>query len=272
MDLPELLVVAFDVTMELANLLLEYLKVLAWPIAVITLALLYKRPLISVLDRLRKATGWGATLELENEARELADESAQLEIKEGLVPSSTGDETALDIRGADRGLPSDRTDTAAPVIARDEPPMEGDSLTDDLRQVADSAAATPSSPGTRQFRVFTSQRSSRWNIIAAWDTLQHTANRLGHLLGLSPNHSRNISALTAHLANQGLVSTDTADLADRLYTLRSRLRYDDLPPLAIENFVDATQSMTDILEGVIDKLQRAHSRPAHNEPTSHDVQ
>lgn len=73
-----LLAAAFDVAMQVAELALEYLKVLAWPMVVFTLALLYRRPLIALLARLRKATGWGATVELADEARQLADESAQI--------------------------------------------------------------------------------------------------------------------------------------------------------------------------------------------------
>lgn len=87
MDLYELLAAFFDVAMRVANLLLEYLKVLVWPAAVLTLALIYRRPLISLLHRIREASGWGVSVKAE--ASDLAvDAQVTRAVEEATVRSS----------------------------------------------------------------------------------------------------------------------------------------------------------------------------------------
>jgi len=64
--------------MEIAALVLEYLKVVMWPSVVVALALVYRRHLITVLERVRKASGFGASLELADRSLRLAEQSEEI--------------------------------------------------------------------------------------------------------------------------------------------------------------------------------------------------
>ena len=41
--------------MEIAKLILEFLKALAWPFAVLSIAIIFRAPISAILSRLRKA-------------------------------------------------------------------------------------------------------------------------------------------------------------------------------------------------------------------------
>jgi hypothetical protein len=66
--------------MELAKLILEYLRVLVWPAVALSIALLYKRQIVAVLARLRKAgLPGGVSLDFSEEVREVRQLSEKAE-------------------------------------------------------------------------------------------------------------------------------------------------------------------------------------------------
>jgi hypothetical protein len=59
---------------DIARILLEYLKALAWPVVAFTVALVYKTQLIGVLGRLKRAgLPGGVSLDFMEEAREVRE-------------------------------------------------------------------------------------------------------------------------------------------------------------------------------------------------------
>jgi hypothetical protein len=65
-------------TRDIAELVLEYLKVLAWPAVVLGAVVLFRRSLIRLLGRIREASAFGATVRLEEEAEQVAEASRQI--------------------------------------------------------------------------------------------------------------------------------------------------------------------------------------------------
>jgi hypothetical protein len=60
------------IDVDVAQLVLEYLKVLAWPLVVVALGLLYRRQVVGVLARLKKTElPGGVALDFSEEAREV---------------------------------------------------------------------------------------------------------------------------------------------------------------------------------------------------------
>ena len=65
--------------MEVARLVLEYLKVIAWPLICLSVAVIYKPQLITILGRLKKAAlPGGVSLDFAEEAREVRYLSEQV--------------------------------------------------------------------------------------------------------------------------------------------------------------------------------------------------
>jgi hypothetical protein len=66
--------------MELAKLILEYVKVLAWPITTITLVVAFRTPLKAILVRLRKAAlPGGVSIDFQEEIQKAKELSRQVD-------------------------------------------------------------------------------------------------------------------------------------------------------------------------------------------------
>ena len=66
--------------MDIAKLILEFVKALAWPVTALILALLFRAPLSAILTRLRKAAfPGGVSIELQEEIQEAKLLSKQVE-------------------------------------------------------------------------------------------------------------------------------------------------------------------------------------------------
>jgi hypothetical protein len=66
--------------MEVAKLILEFTKALAWPLAALILALLFRAPLTAILSRLRKAgLPGGVSLDFQDEIQEAKQLSKEVE-------------------------------------------------------------------------------------------------------------------------------------------------------------------------------------------------
>lgn len=270
MDLFEMLAAAFGIAMRLADLLLEYLKVIAWPLTVLALALLYKRPLIGMLGRLRKASGWGATVELENEARELADESAE-------IAGKTSEDQAEPSAADEPEQQTTQEATAPPEISSGADIQHALATAEALRQTvnalerAHEALVEHDRERTLQQRrpVFSDARTGRFVMNARWEELVKEAMAVGQHLGISRNQSRFIPALFQELVRRGLAAPETEDVAARLHNLRTMIRHSEdgiehLSPTAIEDFIDTTTNLTTILRTVRQRLNQPH----RDDPTS----
>jgi len=68
-----------DCIMEIAKIILEYLRVLIWPIAIFGLGLLFRKAIINLLKRVRHAKIWGNDIDIEIEdAQELSEKAREL--------------------------------------------------------------------------------------------------------------------------------------------------------------------------------------------------
>lgn len=230
---------------KVATLVLEYLKVVAWPIVVLILAFAFKGTIVDVLSRIREASGFGAkfvmTQRLEHEAREL---------NEKLVPELDQDRTAQS--PADEGAERTVDDaTGEPAEPSGEAPAP---LNTSPRKARVYGISMPS-----DINVSTGgQAQNFWIMMAAWSELEETALRVGRLLQLAPGVSRNLGVLGRQLLDRGLISAEAFDLGVRLQQLRNRMAHDlnnfVFTDWMASDFAATARKLAKIYEDVIGRL------------------
>lgn len=218
----------FDLFMQLSRLLLDYLKVIVWPAVVLTLVLVYKRPIIGVLARLRKASGLGYALELD--ARALAEAAELAEATEDAAAVS-GTPPIPDIVGADGGAPV--PDPAFPTTNNE----AQFSPTDTPEPETEPPALSPFEAAQRELNSLLAEDrlesryriawNEAWNrdrgiafVLNRWNTIAEAANTTADLLNLKPNLLS--PAHIAHLlSRRGYMSPNYAVITERLQRLRN---------------------------------------------------
>lgn len=241
------LVASFDVFMQLARLLLDYLKVLAWPVVVLTLVLVYKRPIISVLARLRKATGPGYALELD--ARELVEAAEDAD-----ADARTSEPALPDIVGEDAG-----------TAPHEEPPPATTNTPPTPQPAPTPAAAEVDSYKPNARWHFTSDYSPGWlavdapaagisKILFAWNEVERRTAEIADMLSL-PVNARSTRQVAKHLAARGYLTTANAEIASRLQNLRDRVVHgrEEVTDETVEAFMSASAI-------ILKQLQRARRR------------
>jgi PcrA/UvrD helicase-like protein len=68
--------------MEWARLILDYLKVLAWPVVVITLGFIFRRAITRLIDRIRRGRAAGIEVELDQTAEVLLEAEKLIELSQ----------------------------------------------------------------------------------------------------------------------------------------------------------------------------------------------
>lgn len=228
-----------------AALLLEYLKVVAWPLVVLILAFAFKGTIVDVLSRIREASGFGAkivmTQRLEHEAREL---------NEKLVPELDQDPTAHGLAdgGAERTV--DWEDEPA------EPSGEAPAPLDVSPRRARVYGISMS--GDMNVSTVDDQAHNYWIMMIAWSELEETAVRVGRMLQLAPGVSRNLGVVGRRLLDRGLISAEAAELGVRLQELRNRMVHDlngfVFTDWMASDFADTARKLAKIYEDVIGRL------------------
>lgn len=247
--------------MELAewlDIVLQYLKVLAWPLVVLVLALVYRKPVVTLLQRLKKYSGWGQTVELGDLARDLSEES--LEVLSEAAPADAG------VR-----------ETASPAEPRttDTEPTDPRSYPDSSRHVAFPRRLSPSQ------RIFTSYLSSlepkaypaaaRRMIDDAWAALNSIASQLCTELELPLWETTNLTVLAHSLSRRGLVSPATVNVALGLDELRRGINKADdseLTLYVVRDFIDTAENLSQALQQTLNSvtLTRLLDEPDPSEP------
>ena len=235
------LVAGFDVFTQLARLLLDYLKVLAWPVVVLTLVLVYKRTIMGVLARLRKGKGPGFEIELFSD--ELADAAkvaaATDAAKEAAQTNTALNETAQAITGRDDGTPTiDAT-----------PPSDASSLVASLLDPTER-------PYRFEWEHVRRKRENLAEVNDAWLALLHAAELAGEELGKEPGQ-RTLSRVTLELIRRKVLRPDYATILSGLQALRRQIAAADGPP--IEDVIDNFNSTARI---ITEQFERAHRRLA----------
>lgn len=239
-----------------ALLLLEYLKVAAWPVVVVVLAFSYRGAIVDVLSRIREASVPGyklvMTQRLEHEVRDLNEKSVpELEDVED-APTATDD-------SASSGAPGDE-------------PSEPTASEKDGGDGVEAEASVPRSPVRAPrgyYRVklpgfgFTAdperdEGRNYWNMMTAWSRLESTAVQLGERLGLSPGPSRNLGFLGGQLLARKLISHEAVELGASLQDLRNRMVHEldriMLTDWMALDFTATAGKLTRIYQDILDEL------------------
>lgn len=228
---------------EILEMVLAYLEVLAWPLVVFTLALVYRKPLVTVLQRLKRYSGWGQTVELVEQARDLKEDSEVVLARELTTPEAKVPSARVVLPEAN-GSP----DVGSKPMPERPPGKE----------VRDSHAAL------RQefFKQIASidpvkfPTGARRAVSSAWRSLLNTSEALAKRLHLDPGEV-SLNALAVALVNRGLISKSSALIAFRLSELYSNIIHSNDRDLNIEtvaNFTDSAANLESLLAQVLESL------------------
>lgn len=176
--------------MEVAKLILEFVKALAWPIIVLVLALLFRSPLSMILNRLRKAgLPGGVSLDFQEAIQEAKQISKEVE---ALPPPPD--------RPKRRTIP--QTEANARMIALGLKPTSSGLDMSYYREIARSDP-TLALAGLRI-------------------EIEVLANNLATGFKLDPKKTEPISSLLRRLRDRGAVTTEQMDLARRILEICNR--------------------------------------------------
>lgn len=222
------------------TVVLEYLKVLSWPAIVLTLALIFRRPLVDILVRLQKASGWGAQLELRQGIREAA-EDAETTPEAITEATTTAPPTDAPPEGeTDAGQPAAETPKHTNPPGRTLPDVRGRDGKYVQASIEAGRAAVEAMVGRDRNR---SER--RASMLISWFELAQVAERLGEKYGLPP-HARRVADVAKFLAAKNHFSPEIESVVERLTDIRERLNdagRDDLTPQATKDFINATDTI-----------------------------
>ncbi len=258
MDLETLTALA-DLFGKVALLLLEYLKVAAWPVVVLTLALVYRRPLVSVLHRLRKAEGLGASFELEQDVAYIAA-AAQAAASPASGPKAgmedgSGDATAPEGESAS-SAPSGVSGTAAADGCRTEKARAAEQK----RNVGDARRLALIRRALADEAVGLTRVQRRERMRQRWRELQDLAGSIGEELGLGP-WMQTPEGVARELAALGYVSGGLVDIVQSLGRVHAMVveTPDDelfLTPMTVDSYSVAVKSVEEQMrQGVTEHRQ-----------------
>lgn len=251
---------------EILDIILQYIKVLAWPIVVLILVLVYKRPIIGVLARLRKASGPGVALELD--ARELAEDAQEIAAVE-----------------------------ATHVIVT--PPAEPDNTlgTADATPKADSPATGTSPASVQELRARHPEHDLRYDtawgtlrprsanaaiVLSAWSDVVDDATPVARALRL-PDGSWSIPHLATVLTQRGYISSSYPTIARRLQSLRNAVAASHEPPTedAVVDFLSTSLLIREKLQSALKQIRldqllltpdQSETHATDNDPTGSSPQ
>lgn len=248
----DLLTTFADLYGKAALLLLEYLKVLAWPVLVLVLALMFKGPLVSMISRLRKASGFGASVELERDSQYLAIAAVQAE------PAAEG---AVE--------PVGEVEVQGPAGTEPEPAAGGseERLADPVPEVVEEVvdqdvASRPSDRGSsHSFRVeWSKTMQPRLTVIAnrervrqSWARLERLSGEIGAELKLGP-WKRSPADVARELAALGYGSADVVTIAMSLEKLHQKILHAQDDELFVT--ADTAHSFDVTVSSIMNNLQR----------------
>lgn len=251
----ELLNAMFEAWMESAGLIVEYIKVVIWPAAIVSLILIYRRPLVDLIDRVREAEVLGVSLK--TEARDLAVESAVAALTQRVDalaaprPAGERDESQSDAATAEGESP----------IAPQEPEVErlrariealesrgaesGRNVESEglLRELGDTAS---------RLSQDTQNRIAKSRARMAWMALDISVKRVAKLIGL-PAEAATVEGVTGALFNRGLTNLGTHRVGSRIERLWEAINAS--PDAPDEQTLSAFTTAVANLQTVLDTLE-----------------
>lgn len=233
---------------EILDVVLQYLKVLAWPLVVFTLALVYRKPVITLLQRLKKYSGWGQTVELGDQARDLKEDSAVALAQELAAPKKhPAADTPNDPPGAATPPPAAEAETTQASEDPRRKKFERISLEARL-----DLFNTISNDNPAHFHA-----NARRAVKQSWRSLLEKADTLARWLKLTPEESANLDEIAFALLNRGLINERTAIIAPRLSILHWSITHAKDPDLnltVVADFVATAANLQEVLNQVLKNL------------------
>lgn len=222
---------------DLLDVILEYLKVLAWPAIVLTLALIFRRPIIDILERIQEASGWGAKFKLRQQIREVADDAETT--PEAITVSDATLETAPPATS-----PADPPATAPGQPADNADPTDFTSASVDTQHALINEMM-------RQMLAHDRTRSEQRALIRmSWYGLEKVARRIGPRYGVALGEHQ-VTRVVKRLAAKKRISPELESVATRLEDVFETLRkggFEGLTPQAANDFVSAADNIRRALE------------------------
>lgn len=225
------------------DIVLRYLQVLAWPVVVFILALVYRSPIVMLLQRLKKYSGWGHSVELHDLLREAKDTSA-----EALVDETTRSEVTqitdepVQAPATAEQAPGSNGSASMPTIAAN--------LFDTQRRRGEAVQALdPANFGP----------SARVIVNRVWDDLQAVVDRIIEDLNLEPAESTSLRNVAVALVNRALINEKTALVAFRIDDLHKtilRVPNFELTSYMVGDFTEAAWNLQQVLEQVYEMMPR----------------
>lgn len=216
------------------DIILQYLKVLAWPLVVLILAIVYRRPIVTLLERLKKYSGWGQTVELGDFARDLNAKSA--EVVAEVVTAEPEEST------------TPTPETPSPPTA--DPPLRS-YLVRPTPVLDDHQRALVNYLSNLDPQRFAP--TARDMIERAWSNVNEVANQIRRELDLSPWAAKGLTMFSHALVQMNLISIQTANLAaglDELHRNIQRADDDDITPYVVSDFVSTAENLQQALTQV----------------------
>lgn len=205
--------------MRWAELVLDYVRTLAWPGVTVVALVLFRGPLGDLIDRITEFSAFGAAAKFEDRANRAARAGSSL-------PDLAG---ANDV--------SDATPRRRRKVSVTAPPAEitlvapqGSVLTDNLGRV-----------------------------VGQWLEVERVARTIGETLDLPFGQRTNVRTVTRTLQKQNKVSQELVSLAEDLQSIRNDLVHGNraipLTPIATESLVAAMRNLELGLRNAIDRDQ-----------------
>lgn len=251
---------------------LEYLKVFSWPAVVLTLALVFRKPIIEVLQRLHKAAGFGASVELER----TLEQNARSLNEASLPDLAPADDEATPAEQSEHVVPERPKRDASSVqderIGSPEQEPSGDEIFNSNKQLWSPAAlrrfwrqqphnaAELGLPHPDAISAF-GDAENYGRMMLAWAHLEAKAVRLGELIGLSSSSARNLGVLSGKLLDRRLIGHEAAEIARGLQRLRNELAHEvekiSISPVLTTDFVETAEKLDRLFAQLVDELEDA---------------
>lgn len=245
--------------MEIANIVLEYLKVLVnWPLVVLALAMVFREPISLFLKKIRKIGFPGGSLDAE--ADEASSEVDQVSVAAPrALDSAESTELVTSDEAADKATPSQSE--ALPVEREEEPVEKGvgdereseddprvkrDSrLNQDLIQRRKNLDEGQYYESYRQLALTSPEDAVR----EAYQRVRLSGRRLLQDAGAVDNRHipSSLSVMVEQLAERDLISADAAEPARRLDRIYASAHSNELSAKGALSFVDAAQKLDFLL-------------------------
>lgn len=238
---------------EWLDIILQYLKVLAWPLVVFTLAIVYRKPVITLLQRLKKYSGWGQTVELGDRARDLNLESVEV-LSETLPPEPEPEPEPETEPGTGTGR-ADTPATRANVAGPPEAPSLSSYRIRTLPELDADERIIVHYLGSLDRQHF--ERAAQDMIENAWIGVERVARQIANEINLESWATKGLTMFSHGLATRNLISIQTANLAaglDELHRNIQRASADELTPYVVSDFVSTSERLAQAMQQVLNSI------------------